>query len=751
MDGSGPLTHHGRRIEDSRLLTGQGRFVADLIPAGALHGVLVRADRAPARLVGLDVTGALTLPGVVAVITARELAAWGVPPLPQDPLPQDDGDPALDRPVPLLCGDLIRHAGEPVALVLAESLAAARDGAEAVEVQLADTDDPPVTAFVKSMGNAEVTAAALAGAVHLVTRTVTVPRVHALPLEPRGCLAQTDPDGRLHLMSSTQNPPALRKPLAEVLGLPVAQVRVTAGDVGGSFGLKGFLTREEALVALAAHRLSRPVAWIATRSESLLADHLGRGVAGEVTLGFDADLRIVALAGRLTLDAGAYASRRSLGIVNNAGGLAGVYDIPVAHLRLEGVTSPSPPVAPYRGHGRPEVTLALELTLDQAARALGVDPVEVRRRNLLRPGDLPRRTALGFTLDSGDFPAVLARVLALSDGAAGRAAEAAARGRLFGRGVIACVEAAGGPVRAPRPDNAVLTLAPDGSVTLAPGVMSVGQGHETVLARLAAGRLGMDPARIAWHGGDTDTVPDGRGNGGSSGLAVCGPAVVAACDAAIAQARALATTHWGCTADAVAWRDGLLRREGTNDTLLLSDAAALAGPGGIVARGSFQPLAATYPNGAHVAEVEIDPETGVVEVTGYWAVEDVGTVIDPVLVDGQMQGGIAQGLSQVLGERVVTGAGGQVLTGSLMDYAVPRAGDLPVPRLGTHPVPTAVNPLGVKGVGEAGTVGALAAGMAAVCDALAKAGVETFDMPATPTRVWAALQAVHASGVSGRG
>jgi carbon-monoxide dehydrogenase large subunit len=737
---------HGHRVEDARLLTGRGRFVADLIPLGALHGVFVRSDRAPARLVALDATAALSVPGVVAVITAQDLGHWGVPPLPQDPLPRDDGGAPFDRPVPLLCGDMVRHPGEPLALILAETLAAARDGAEAVAVTLSDADDPPVPVFVRSLGDADATAAALEGAAHVVTRRIVVPRVHALPLEPRGCLAQPGPDGRLHLVSSTQNPPALLKPLAQVLGVPVDRVRVSAGDVGGSFGLKGFLTREEALVALAALRLSRPVAWTATRSESLIADHLGRGVAGEVTLGFDADLRIVALSARMTLEAGAYASRRTLGIVNNAGGMAGVYAIPVAHLRLDGVTSPTPPVAPYRGHGRPEVTLALELTLDHAARALGVDPVELRRRNLLWPADLPRRTALGFTLDCGDFPAVLDRALALSAGAEGRAAEVAARGHLFGRGVIACVEAAGGPVRAPRPDHAVVTVAPDGTMTLAPGVMSVGQGHETVLGRLAAGRLGIDPARVRWHAGDTDAVPDGRGNGGSSGLAVCGPAVVAACDDALAQARALAAAAWGCAADAVAWRDGLLRRAGTNDTLTLAEVAALVGPVGITARGSFAPAAATFPNGAHVAEVEVDPETGVVTFTGYWAVEDVGTVMDPVLVDGQMQGGIAQGLSQVLGERVVTGAGGQVLTGSLMDYAVPRAGDLPEPRLGSHPVPTTVNPLGVKGVGEAGTVGALAAGFAAVCDALARAGAAEFDMPATPARVWAALQAVRGRG-----
>lgn len=724
------------RIEDARLLTGRGRFVADDLPGGCLHGVFLRADRAPARIAGMDASAACAMPGIALILTAAD----DLPPLPQDPLPQDAGG-AFDRPVPLLCGDMVRHAGEPLALIVATTLAAALDAAEAIAIDLHDAEDPPVTAFTKSIGDRDGTDAALATAAHVITRSVTIPRIHAMTLEPRGCLAQVDAGGRLHLTSSTQSPAGLRKPLAILLGLPPEQVRITAGDVGGSFGLKGFLTREEALLSIAALRTGRPVTWTATRSESLVADHLGRGITGQVTLGFDAGLRMVALQARLMLEAGAYVSARSLGLINNAGGLAGVYDIPVAHALLEGVTSPAPPTAPYRGHGRPEATLALEQALDHAARRLKVDPIDLRRRNLIPAAALPRKTALGFPLDSGDFAAVLDRALALSSGADDRRRAAKARGHLFGRGVILCVEAAGGPVRGPRPDHAVLTLAPDGAATLTPGVMSVGQGHETVLTALAAARLGLDPGRIAYHSGDTDLMADGRGNGGSSGLAVCGPAVVAACDAVIDAARDLAAAHWGCDPHAVTFRDGLLHREDGNHTLTLTEAAALEGPQGLSRRASFTPPAATFPNGAHVAEVEIDPETGATRITGYWAVEDVGTVLSPQLVEGQMMGGIAQGLSQALGERVVTGPGGQVLTGSLMDYAVPRAGDYPAPTLATHEVPTTNNPLGVKGVGEAGTVGSLAAAMAAISDALAGAGVPEFDMPATPSRVWEALNA----------
>ncbi|MBD3763435.1 MAG: xanthine dehydrogenase family protein [Rhodobacterales bacterium] len=601
--GGGPGTPAAPgRIEDARLLTGRGRYVADLIPADGLHAVFLRADRAPAQLARIDVSAARALPGVPLVLTAADLAAQGVPPLPQNPLPQDEGG-SFDRPVPLICADLVRHAGEPLALVLAETLVQALDAAEAIELDLAEASDPPVTAFVRSMGDAAACAAALRGAAHVITRAVVVPRIRALQLEPRGCLARLDPDGRLHLTTSCQSPLGLRKPLANLLGLPADQVRVTAGDVGGSFGLKGFLTREEALIALAARLTGRPVGWVATRSESLLADHQGRGISGRVTLGLDADLRILALQADLTLAAGAYASARSLGMINNAGGLTGVYDIPVAHARIAGVTSAAPPIAPYRGHGRPEATLAVELALDQAARRLGVDPVELRRRNLIQGAALPRRTALGLTLDSGDFAAVLDRALALAGPPAPRRA-AAARGRLFGRGVILCVEAAGGPVRAPKPDYADLTLALDGGVRLAPGVMSVGQGHETVLTRLAADGLHLDPARITYVQGDSDVLDSGRGNGGSSGLAVCGPAVLAACDAALGQARDLAAAQWGCGAQDIALDAGLLRQAATNRSMTLAEAAALAGPEGIRVRGGFAPAAATFPNGAHVAEVE---------------------------------------------------------------------------------------------------------------------------------------------------
>ena len=731
----------GRR-EDHRLLTGQGRFVQDGWPPGCLTAVFLRSDHAGARLTLLDTSGATGLPGVRLILTGADLVASGVSDLPQDPLPRDDGGPAFDRPMPLLARDALRHAGEPVAMVIADSLHQALDAAEAIVVDVEHQPAPAELAFVRRFGDAQATEAAFAKAAHVVSCPVGLPRVHSMALEPRGCWAVSSQDGRVHLCTSTQSPTGLVKPLARLLGLEAGQVRVTAGDVGGSFGMKGFLTREEALVALAAQRLAQPVGWMATRSESFQSDFNGRGVAGRVSLALDHDLRFIGLKAELDLDAGAYVSARALGIVNNIGGLVGVYDIPVAHAVLRGLTSAKPGIAPYRGHGRPEMTLAIEQLIDAAARQIGADAVDLRRRNLISPAQMPYKTALTFTYDCGDFPAVLDRALELSDASAvaARRADAQTRGRVFGRAAILCIEAAGGPARAPRPDHVLMCANRDGTVMLCPGVMSVGQGHETTLTTLAAGILGISTDRILYVQGDSDVLPEGRGNGGSSGLAVTGPALQNAVDALCDVAKDQCAAIFGCDPGDILREDDLFRQASTNRTLSLAQVAAECGPDGLVVQASFTPAAATFPNGAHVAEVEIDPETGAVEILSYVAVEDVGTVLSPRLVEGQMMGGITQGVSQVLGEQMVHDASGQVITGSLMDYRLMRA-DEPIPlRLESHPVPTALNPLGAKGVGEAGTVGSVAAVNCAIRDALSSLGITEFDLPATPSALWSAIR-----------
>lgn len=725
----------GRR-EDHRLLTGQGRFIADDLPSGVLHAAFARADRADVRLLAVDTDAARAMPGVVAVWLASDL---GLADLPQDPLPRDGGLAAFHRPMPLLARDRLRHLGEPIALVLAEDAATARDAADLIGWQTAEDAEPQVIAFARHVGQPEAVAAALSASDHRVRCTTVVPRLIAAPLEPRGCLAVLQ-DGRLHLRSSSQSPHGVRKPLAMALGMDPEAVRISAGDVGGSFGLKGFLTREEVLVAEAARRAGQPVAWISTRSEAFLADHQGRGMRAEVTLGLDSDLRFTAVQAHLVLDAGAYVSARALGLINNIGGLCGLYQIPCAAAVIEGHTSNRAGIAPYRGHGRPEVTVALERAIDRAARELNCDRVDLRRLNLIPAAALPLRTPLGFTLDSGDFPAVLDRALTLADvaGAKSRATEAHRKGRLHGIGIITCVEAAGGPVRQPRPDHAILAVAASGQVSLSPGVMSTGQGHETTLTGLVASALDIPADRIIYQHGDSDLLRDGRGNGGSSGLAVSGPAVRRAVADLLDQARDKAASLLGCDANRLEVVSGGLRETGGN--LQIGFAAIAEAMGGkLAARAAFTPLAATFPNGAHVCEIDIDPETGALTILRYTAVEDTGTVLSPVLVEGQMQGGIAQGLSQVMGERMIHAEDGQILTGSFMDYRMWRSSDRVPLRLASHPMPTSVNPLGVKGVGEAGTVGAVAALMSALDDALARAGISGFQMPATPGALWAAI------------
>nr|WP_277604970.1 xanthine dehydrogenase family protein molybdopterin-binding subunit [Fertoeibacter niger] len=721
-------------------MTGAGAYLADALPSGCLHAVFVRGDRASARLTRIDADAARAMPGVRAVLLAADLAPLAD--LPQDSLPRDDGGTAFACPVPLLAHATLRHIGEPLAMVIATTAAQALDAAEAVMVTSEDIGFTSEVAFVKRAGNAEAVQAALAGAAMVVTVPVTVPRLHAAPLEPRGCFAETLPCGRLHLRSSTQNPFALRKALAQLMRRPPDSIRVTAGDVGGSFGLKGFLTREEALVAHAATLLGQPVCWLATRSESFLADHQGRGVTGLVTLGLDGAGRFLALSAAFSADVGAYASNRSLGLVNNLGGLVGVYDIPLSHVTVTGMTSARAPIAPFRGHGRPEATLALEQAVDAAARQLGVSRVALRRRNLVTAAQLPYQTALAFRFDSGDFPALFDRLTALADvkGAPGRAAAATSRGMLHGLGVITCVEAAGGPVRAPRPDHARLTFRADGTILLAPGVMSTGQGHETGLVAMAAAALDVPVAAITYLNGDTDALVDGRGSGGSSGLAVAGAALHLALDRVHDDGLQLAARHLDCPVESITFAGGVFRAEARNATLSLAELAAAQG-GEWVVGASFTPPAATFPNGAHACEIEIDPDTGAINITRYTAVEDVGTVLNPALVEGQMQGGIAQGLAQGLGECMEFDAEQQILTGSFMDYRMFRSTDCFPLVLASHPSPTPVNPLGVKGVGEAGTVGALAALKSAVDDALARAGVtEPLQLPATPLAVWQALQ-----------
>lgn len=747
------------RFEDTRLLSGAGRYLADVAPADALVARFLRAPVAKGRVTRLDLAPARGLPGVVAVLGPEELTADGLVEIPWDVEPKrDDGGPVARTPRPLLSAGVVRHLGEPLAMVIAESAAQAEDAVEAIGLEI-DAEEPAMgpegpavwaevpdnIAALHRVGDAEAVAGAMAAAAHVTRLPFDITRVTALPMEPRGALGEVSGE-ELKLTASTQSPFMLRGQLAQVFGMEPEAIRVIAPDVGGSFGMKGSLFREDALVLWAARRLGRPVLWIESRSEGFVTDDQGRGVRGEAALALDAEGRFTGLEVSLDVDAGAYFGRRSMGVLNNLGGIAGQYLTPAIAAEVRFRFSNRVPTTPYRGFGRPEATYVIERLIDAAARETGRSAAALRRANLVPAEAMPFRTGLTFHYDCGDFPKVFDRACALAevDGFATRRTESEARGMLRGLGFALPIEVAGGPLRKLRKDVASVRLRPDGMVEVAPGCMSVGQGHETALARMVAGRLRVDPGRIVYLQGDTGLLPSGRGSGGSSATVVGGAATLVATLTLIDKARRIAAEALEVSGDDLVLEGGAFQVAGTDRGIPLEEVARRADPeAGLGVLDEFLPGGPTYPNGCHVCEVEVDPETGGVRLVRYTGVEDVGRVLNRELVEGQMQGGIAQGVGQALGEEVVFDAAGQQLSGSFMDYFVPRASDMPEIRLDTVEVPTAVNPLGAKGVGEAGTVGALAATMNAVSDALACRGVARFEMPATPQRVWAALRAAR--------
>jgi carbon-monoxide dehydrogenase large subunit len=755
------------RREDLRFLTGEGRFSGDLVPPGAAHAVFLRSPHAHARVLSIGTEGLAEIPGFLGLFAAADLAADGPARLPLDvAFKRPDGRDALAAQRPILADGVARHLGEAVAVVVGETLAAALDAAERAQVDYEELpfavtledaraaaatvydDAPDNVGFGWQGGDAAAVEAAFAEAANRVGERIRISRVAVSPLEPRGAVAWTDERGRLTLLIGHQQPQTLRNNLAQrVLHLPPERLRVIAPDVGGSFGLKTGMHLEELAVLWLARRLGRPVAWLESRSESLLADDQSRDVLADAELALDREGQFTALRIAMDVNCGAYLSGRSLASVNNIGGVAGVYRIPAIAVAIRGIVSHSVPTGPYRGAGRPEATNVIERLVDAAARRLGVAAFELRRRNLIPAAAMPYKTALTFTYDCGDFAGNMARAAELADlaGFPARRAEAKARGRLRGLGVVNLIEVAGGPYGRPFVDKARVTVLPDGSAILDSGALSTGQGLETALPALIAERLGIAAERIAYRQGDTDFLDVGRGSGGSAGAGVSGVAAMMATDKVIERGRALAAEAFEAAEADVTFAEGAFRVVGTDRVLSLAEVAALAekaAPGtGLAAELTHQPAMVTFPNGCHLCEVEIDPQTGAVEVLRYTAVEDIGRVLNEALVDGQLHGGIAQGISQALAEAVVHDAGsGQLLTGSFMDYGLIRAVAMPPLTLECRPVPTAVNPLGAKGVGEAGTVGALVATMNAVNDALATAGVDSLDMPATPARVWAALQ-----------
>jgi len=750
-----------RRFEDARLLTGRGRFVDDLRVPGETFLAILRSPHAAAQIASIDASRARRADGVLAVLTGVDLESLGHFSS-RVRRSNADGVAMFEPPRSAMARDRVRFVGEAVAAVVAESLAAARDALELIDVaympvqavaslEAARAPGAPVmwpqaagnVAFVYCAGDRDGTERALAEAARVVEVALRVNRVTACAIEPRAAIAEWGAaSGRATLHVTTQTPHGTRAELARILGIAEDRLRVVAPDVGGGFGMKSADYAEYAIALAAARRLGRPVRWTADRSESFLADHHARDNRWVVRLGFDAGLALVAAHAKSQANLGAYlAYAGTHQATNNVGSFAGVYAIGKLCVEVEGVYTNTGSVSPYRGAGRPEAAYALERSLDVAAQRLGLDRIELRRRMLVQPSQMPWSTGLVFTYDSGDFPAAFERVLDLSRWREfpARQAEATARGRWRGIGFAFAIEIAGGPVEKPFEEHADVRVDASARATLRLGTHSHGQGHETAFRQIASESLGLPAERIDVLFGDTDDVAEGKGTFGSRSMSSGGAALVASVGKVVAQARAVAARLLEAAEADVEMRDGCFAVKGTDRELGWERVAAAAR--GLAAASTLSTRGPTFPNSAHVCEVEIDPETGVLAVVGYWIVDDVGRVVNPMLLHGQIQGGVAQGLGQVLGEDLRYEADGQLVTASFMDYALPRASDIPAVGIESLPVPTSMNPLGVKGAGEAGAVGALPAAVNAIVDALARCGVSHFDMPATPERIWRTIQA----------
>jgi aerobic carbon-monoxide dehydrogenase large subunit len=745
------------RKEDEAILRGTGRYVADLAPEGTLHAVVLRSPHAHARFRFDDVAAARRLPGVRLVLTAAEIAALG--PLPcQVALP----DVAIEvPPYPILARDEVRHVGDAVAFVVADTLEQARDAAEAIAVtweeqpHVTDTvaalepGAPPVwpnrprnVAFETAIGDAAATRQAFASAARTVSLTLVNQRLVTNYLDTRGVVAEFDQAReRVTLTLSSQGSHAVRDVLVGVLKVAPEKLRVITPDVGGGFGTKLFCYREYALAAVAAQRIGRPVKWIAERTEHFLGDAQGRDNVTTAKLALDANNRILALDVDLIAAMGAYLNCYGPFIPFIGAGMSpGVYAIPACHVRIRGVYTHTLPVDAYRGAGRPEAAYVIERLLDVAAREIGVAPDALRRRNFIKPNAMPYATSTGKTYDSGDFAAHMARAQEIADWAGFNQRRASAKkvGKLRGIGLATYIEACGNN----GPDAATVRLDPDGGVTVLAGSQSTGQGHHTAYAQLIAEHLGLPPERVRVVQGDTDAIATGTGTGGSSSIPCGGASVAGAAQKLAANLKKIAAEALEAGAGDLELADGAVRIAGTDRAVSFADLAKRAAPDLLTASDAFTPTEATYPNGTHLCEVEIDPHNGATRIVDYVVVDDFGVTLNPLLLEGQVHGGAVQGIGQALMERTVYDSGsGQLVTASLNDYALPRAEDMPAFMFETRNVPCKTNVLGVKGAGEAGAIGSCPAVMNAIMDALWRAyRIRHVDMPATPERLWQAIE-----------
>jgi len=760
-----------RRSEDRRFITGAGRYTDDIALPRQAVGFVLRSPHAHAAVRSLDAAAARSAPGVLAVYTAGDLQRDGIGEIPcLVPLKNRDGTPIKMVSRPLLAAGRVRFAGDGVAFVVAGTLAQAKNAAELIQVdydalpavtdtaQAAAPGQPLVWDHIPNnlcldweSGNRKAVESAFAKAAHEVELKLVNNRIVANSMEPRGALGAYDPgEARLTLYTSTQGSHAIRRQLAaNIFKLPETQIRVVTPDVGGGFGMKLFLYPEQGLVLYAARKLGIPVKWIGERGESFVSDVHGRDNVSRARLALDKDLNFLALEVETTANLGAYLSNFSTFIPTMAGTnmLAGVYRTPAAVVRVKGVYTNTVPIDAYRGAGRPEANYLLERLIDHAARTLKVAPDELRRRNYIPPTAMPFKNALGSVYDSGEFAKNLTDVLRHADAAGfpARREAAKSRGMLRGFGIASYIEQCGGGFD----EMAEIRFDAGGAATVIVGSQSSGQGHQTAYAQLVADALGLPFDRIRVHQGDTDIVGFGRGTGGSRSLPVAGNAIGIAAQRLIEKGKKIAAHRLEAAEADLEFADGSYVVAGTDKRIGIAEVAQAAfnplllPPGlepGFDEKGHYLPAAHTFPNGCHACEVEIDPETGAIKVLRYVVVDDFGTVINPLLLAGQVHGGVGQGIGQALIEDCVYDRGGQLLTGSFMDYAMPRASDIPNIEFNVNVVPCTTNPLGVKGAGEAGAVGAPPAVINAVVDALAPLGIATIEMPATPLRVWQAIQ-----------
>ncbi len=774
-----------KRVEDQRFLTGKGNYTDDMNRPGQTHAHILRSPHAHARITAIDTSAAEAAPGVVAVFTGKDVAEAGIGGLPCGWLiTSKDGNPMQEPPHPILVADKVRHVGDQVALVVAETRAQARDAAEKIEVTYevlpavldmaaaSDASSPKVhddttgnVCYDWELGDAAGVDQAFQGAAHVTSIDITNNRLIPNAMEPRAAIGDYDrATGEYTLVTTSQNPHVIRLLMgAFVLQIPEHKLRVVAPDVGGGFGSKIFHYAEEALVTWAAGKVERPIKWTAERSESFITDAHGRDHVTHAELAMDADGNFLALRVSTMANMGAYLSTFASSVPTYlyATLLAGVYTTPVIYANVKALFTNTVPVDAYRGAGRPECSYLLERLVDKAAREMNMDPVEFRKKNMIQADQFPYQTPVALQYDVGNYPAVFDQTLEAADydGFAARKAESEARGKLRGIGISTFIEACGiAPsavagalgARAGLYESAQVRVHPTGSVTVFTGTHSHGQGHETTFAQLVSDRLGVPFEAVEISHGDTDKVQFGMGTYGSRSLAVGGSAIHKACEKIVDKATKIAAHMMEASEADVEFKDGTFTVAGTDKSLAFGEVALQAYvphnypietlEPGLDENAFYDPLNFSYPMGCHICEVEVDPETGVTEVVKFTVVDDVGKVINPMICDGQVHGGVAQGIGQALLEGCVYDDDGQLLTGSYMDYVMPRADDIPTFSVGNLEVLGASNPLEVKGVGEVGAIGSPPAVINAVVNALQPLGVDDISMPASPHKVWQAIQ-----------